>query len=58
MKMACDICKQVHEYSECAIHHYTLRIDGELKPHTHVCLKCEKDYDLKIQSIYTIKEIK
>jgi len=45
--MECDLCGKTVEYSENTIHHYTVIYEGELRPHTHVCLDCESKYDLK-----------
>jgi len=56
MKMKCDLCKVEYVYGEDVIHHYTLEINGILKPHTHVCLSCEEKYKLKIQNVTLVKE--
>jgi hypothetical protein len=45
--MKCDLCGVGYEYSEDVIHHYTVIYEGELRPHTHVCLNCESLYGLK-----------
>ncbi len=45
-RMKCDLCGTEYEYSEDIIHHYTLIYDGKLRPHTHVCIECEKEYNL------------
>ena len=54
--MKCDLCEKVVEYSEKSIHHYTIIYDGQLRPHTHVCIECEGDYGLKPYIIKSIKE--
>ena len=51
MKMKCDICKQSYEYSEDIIYHYTVIINGELKPHTHICINCFKELKFNIPDI-------
>jgi hypothetical protein len=45
--MKCDICNKEYIYSEDVIHHYTVIMDGILRPHTHVCITCEEKYNLK-----------
>jgi hypothetical protein len=45
--MKCDLCGVEYEYSEDTIHHYSVIYEGELRPHTHVCLNCESLYGLK-----------
>ena len=51
MKMKCDICNNVYEYSEKVIYHITAKINGVLKPHTHICTNCYEKLRIKTPEI-------
>ena len=52
--MLCDSCGEHFKYSEETIHHWTVLIDGKLRPHTHICIKCEEMLGLVPKEISNI----
>jgi len=52
-KMKCDYCKKKFLYSEKIIFHCTAIIDGELKPHTHLCYNCFRKTGIEIPVLVT-----
>jgi hypothetical protein len=50
-KMKCDICGVKRIYSEKRFFHFTMVLDGELNPHTHVCAECMIKLKLRIPII-------
>ena len=49
--MKCDWCKKDFVYSEKVIFHCTAIINGELKPHTHLCYNCFRKAGINIPII-------